>query len=250
MNRTACINLPDFPVQLLLCRHPDWKHEPVAVVDADKPQGTILYANQRARSFRILPGMRYAGGLSLAAGLRAAVVASKEIEINIGQLSKRLRRFSPHVETAKDEPGVFWLDAFDTITWDYRTMDHSARGHPMAALRDELSARKLPDARNVNRMQDGQQVRYAGMVICRQRPGTARGVVFLTLEDESGFVNVVVWSKILEKNALLIKALNFLGVSGSLQKEDEVVHVVADNFWDPQTQIRLSPASGGSRDFH
>jgi error-prone DNA polymerase len=60
----------------------------------------------------------------------------------------------------------------------------------------------------------------------------------------------VVWSRIFEKNALLIKSLNFLGVSGKLQKEDKVVHVVADSFWDPQTQIRLKPASGGSRDFH
>jgi protein ImuB len=111
MNRMACVNLPDFPVQLLLCRHPDWKNEPVAVVDTDKPQGTILYANHRARSFRILPGMRYAAGLSLTAGLRAAVVANKEIESSITSLSKRLRRFSPHVEPAKDESGIFWLDA-------------------------------------------------------------------------------------------------------------------------------------------
>jgi protein ImuB len=111
MNRMACVNLPDLPVQLLLCRHPDWKHEPVAVVDADKPQGTILYTNRRARSFRILPGMRYAAGLSLAAGLRAGVVTREEIENTITSLTKRLRRFSPSVEPAKDEPGIFWLDA-------------------------------------------------------------------------------------------------------------------------------------------
>jgi protein ImuB len=111
MNRMACVNLPEFPVQLLLCRYPDWKNEPVAVVDTDKPQGTILYANHRARSFRILPGMRYAAGLSLTAGLRAAVVARREIESTITSLSKRLRNFSPHVEPANDEPGIFWLDA-------------------------------------------------------------------------------------------------------------------------------------------
>jgi error-prone DNA polymerase len=158
---------------------------------------------------------------------------------------------SPLALKQKDQaPDFEALDTFDTITWDYRTMDHSARGHPMAALRNQLSARKLPNARSVNGMRDGQDVRYAGMVICRQRPGTARGVVFLTLEDESGFVNVVVWSQVFEKNALLIKALNFLGVSGRLQKEDDVVHVVADSFWDPQKQIRLRPASGGSHDFH
>jgi error-prone DNA polymerase len=88
------------------------------------------------------------------------------------------------------------------------------------------------------------------MVICRQRPGTASGVVFLTLEDETGFVNVVVWSRIFEQFAVLIKSSNFLGVSGTLQKENQVVHVIANHFWDPQAQIGVRPASGGSRDFH
>ena len=78
MDRTACINLPEFPVQLLLRRHPDWKNYPVAVVDADKPQGEILQVNECARSFRILPGMRYAAGLSLSGILRAAVVPDKD----------------------------------------------------------------------------------------------------------------------------------------------------------------------------
>ncbi|UCF89736.1 MAG: hypothetical protein JSW39_15650, partial [Desulfobacterales bacterium] len=147
-------------------------------------------------------------------------------------------------------PAFDELDPFETISWDYRTMGHSTRGHPLAALRAQLRAHKLPDARSVSRMPDGQPVRYAGMVICRQRPGTASGVVFLTLEDETGFVNVVVWSRIFAAYHVLLKTLNFLGVSGTLQKEGRVVHVVARKFWDPQAQIGVRPASGGSRDFH
>ncbi len=142
------------------------------------------------------------------------------------------------------------LDAFDTIDWDYQTMAHSTHGHPLAPLRKALSAHKLPDARAVNGMQNGESLRYVGMVICRQRPGTAGGVVFLTLEDETGFVNVVIWSKVFQAYALLIKSSNFLGVGGKLQKEDGVVHLVADSFWDPQPQLGVRPASGGSRDFH
>ena len=111
MDRMACINLPVFRVQLLLRRHPDWKNHPVAVVDADKPQGTILQVNSRARSYRIMPGMRYAAGLALDGNLRAAVVAEKEVKDTIASLSNRLRSFSPRVEPAADEPGVFWLDA-------------------------------------------------------------------------------------------------------------------------------------------
>lgn len=111
MDRTACINLPAFRVQLLLRRHPDWKNQPVAVVDSDKPQGTILQVNEHARSFRILPGMRYAAGLALDGSLRAAVVLEKEVKKAIIFITDRLRSFSPRVEPAADEPGIFWLDA-------------------------------------------------------------------------------------------------------------------------------------------
>jgi error-prone DNA polymerase len=142
------------------------------------------------------------------------------------------------------------LDSFETITWDYRTMDHSTRGHPLAPLRAQLRACKLPDARSVNDLGNGEPVRYAGLVICRQRPGNAGGVVFLTLEDETGFVNVVVWSRVFEAHAMLVKASSFLGVSGRLQKQDGVVHLVAESFWDPQARLGVRPASAGSRDFH
>ncbi len=140
------------------------------------------------------------------------------------------------------------LDEFTAIGWDYTTSRHSARGHPLQPLRSTLEHMNLPRAAQVNQSQDGQAMHYAGMVICRQRPGTASGVVFMTLEDESGFVNVVVWSKTFQRFALLIKTTQFLGVSGRLQVQDGVVHLIADRFWEPQLNER--PASGGSRDFH
>jgi len=111
VDRTACVNLPVFPVQLLLRRHPEWRKHPVAVVDSDRPQGAILWVNDRSRSFRILPGMRYAAGLSLAGSLRAAVVPKEEIGEAVASLGEQLRSFSPRVEPARDEPGVFWVDA-------------------------------------------------------------------------------------------------------------------------------------------
>jgi protein ImuB len=107
----ACIDLPAFPLQLLLRLHPEWHEHPAVVVDADKPQGIILWVNERARAFRILPGMRYAAGLALAGKLRAAEVPSSEIERATAALTRRLRYFTPHVEPASHEPGVFWLDA-------------------------------------------------------------------------------------------------------------------------------------------
>ncbi len=162
----------------------------------------------------------------------------------------RLPRSSPALEAFEAEPAFEKLDPFAVANWDYRTMAHSAHGHPLAALRKQLCAHKLPTARQVNQLPNGRPVHYAGMVICRQRPLTAGGVVFLTLEDETGFVNLVVWKPVYEAHALLIKTSNFLGVSGKLQTEDNVVHVVAESFWDPQTKIGARPASGGSHDFH
>ena len=111
MDRMACIDLPALPLQLLLRRHPEWRARPAAVVDSDRPQGKILWVNERARSFRVLPGMRYAAALSLAGGLHAAVMPPKEIESAIASLGRRLRNFTPHVEPAADDPSVFWLDA-------------------------------------------------------------------------------------------------------------------------------------------
>ena len=107
----ACVELPAFPLQLLLKRHPDWAARPVAVVDRDKPQGAILWVNEEARAARIQPGMRYSAGLSLAHTLHAGEVPSADVERGVTAIGDRLRRFSPEVEPSRDEPGVFWLNA-------------------------------------------------------------------------------------------------------------------------------------------
>jgi protein ImuB len=111
VDRTACCDLPEFPLQLLLRRHPEWRDRPAAVVDSDKPQGVILWVNERARAFRILPGMRYAAALSLCGDLHAAEVKQDEIERTVVAVSRQLRRFTPEVEPSTGEPGVFWLNA-------------------------------------------------------------------------------------------------------------------------------------------
>jgi protein ImuB len=108
--RLACVDLPSFPLQLLLRRHPDWTSQPAAVVAEDKPQAEVLWVNERARQSGVLPGLRYAAALSLAAGLRAGAVEQKEIARSVDELTHRLMRFSPEVEPAAGEPGVFWLN--------------------------------------------------------------------------------------------------------------------------------------------
>lgn len=140
------------------------------------------------------------------------------------------------------------LDAFDEIHWDYAFSEHSTMGHPLAPLREALAAQGLPEAAAIQHLGNGRRVRYAGMVICRQRPGTAKGVLFMTLEDETGLVNLVVWQSVLEKYELLAKTQSFLGVTGKLQIESGVTHLVAEELWQPQMDRR--PGKAKSRDFH
>lgn len=111
MDRTACVDVPGLPLQLLLRRRPDWRGHPVAIVDSDRPQGRILHAERQARARGILPGLRYAQALSLAPTLRASVVPDDEIARGVAELAERLHRLTPHVEPCADEPGTLWLDA-------------------------------------------------------------------------------------------------------------------------------------------
>ena len=111
MDRMACVDLSEFPLQLLLVRRPDWRTHPAVVVDRETAQGLILWANDRARERRVLPGMRYAAALSLARRLRAGVVSDSEIKANVSTLAGLLRSFPSDVEPSRYEPGVFWLGA-------------------------------------------------------------------------------------------------------------------------------------------
>ena len=150
---------------------------------------------------------------------------------------------------SRESPTAFAdLDVYESIGWDYATMNLSAQGHPLEPLRAAMRAKRLPDAGEVRSMPHGRRTHYAGLVICRQRPGTASGVVFLTLEDETGFVNVVAWAKVYEQFRVLVKTASFLGVTGWLQVQDGVTHLIADKFWRPKIDTR--PVEVGSRDFH
>jgi error-prone DNA polymerase len=159
-----------------------------------------------------------------------------------------LRNESLSLTTPETTPEFEALTPFEEVRWDYRTTSHSARRHPLEPLRPALISQGLPDARTVANRKNGERIRYAGLVICRQRPGTAGGVVFMTLEDETGFVNVVVWESVFSRYAMLAKTVNFLGITGTLQVEDGIVHLVAEAFWEPE--VKLIPATVHSRDFH
>ena len=110
MARLACVDISALPLQLLSRRHPDWAGLPAAVVAEESPQARLLWVNERAKQFRILPGTRYTTALSLSGELRAGVVRPDEIAAAVHQITDRLRDFSPEVEPSDGEPGVFWLN--------------------------------------------------------------------------------------------------------------------------------------------
>jgi error-prone DNA polymerase len=150
----------------------------------------------------------------------------------------------PPAERIPDFPG---LSRLEEIAWDLRSSAHSVHGHPLLALRGELRALGLLSAAEIQTRPAGERLDYAGIVICRQRPGTASGVTFFTLEDETGFVNLVVWKRLFEAHRVLARTVSFLGVSGKLQKEGSVVHLVAESLWQPRLSGR--PDRAASRDF-
>ena len=140
------------------------------------------------------------------------------------------------------------LDPFEQVEWDHLSSSHSCRGHPLSSMRAELQAQGLPDAVQLRQLEHGSEAHYAGLVICRQRPGTAGGVVFMTLEDETGLVNVVLWDRVYQQHKVVAKTESFLGISGSIQSDAGVVHLIAKKLWVPR--LSQVPGKARSRDFH
>jgi len=152
------------------------------------------------------------------------------------------------LEPASSQISFASLASDDQVIWDYRSSHHSTRGHPMRGLRHVLRSRGIPEATLIRGRAHGDELDYVGMVICRQRPGTASGVTFFTLEDETGFVNVVVWKQVFDRHAALAKTAALLGVTGEIQKADGVIHLIAKSLWAPD--VDLADQTHRSRDFH
>ena len=140
------------------------------------------------------------------------------------------------------------LTKLDEIFWDYAASDHSTIAHPLAPMREELARKGWPDARTVGKGRHGSRIDYVGIVICRQQPGTAAGVVFMTLEDETGFVNLVCWQQVFQQYAHVIKTTSLLGVTGKLQVQEGIVHLIAERVWVPALSRPVIDVV--SRDFH
>ncbi|MEM9277877.1 MAG: error-prone DNA polymerase [Pseudomonadota bacterium] len=115
---------------------------------------------------------------------------------------------------------------------DYQALTFSLKAHPMRFLREELHRRRFVRNVDLRELPSGKTVSVAGLVLVRQRPGSAKGVIFETIEDETGVANIIVWPKTFEKYRNLVLGSRCVGIRGKLQKVDNVIHVVAHHVED------------------
>jgi len=118
------------------------------------------------------------------------------------------------------------------VVEDYSTTGLSLKAHPVSFVRPQLNNMRVVTTANIAKMVNGDSVAVAGLITVRQRPGTAKGVIFITIEDETGFANLVVWGKVFEKYRRDIVQARLLMVLGKVQIEGEVVHVIASDCYN------------------
>ncbi|MDR3378930.1 OB-fold nucleic acid binding domain-containing protein, partial [Cupriavidus basilensis] len=136
----------------------------------------------------------------------------------------------------------------EDVAADYASTGLSLKSHPLALLRPRLAAMHYATAQDLSRCGNNRQVRACGIVTVRQRPSTAGGTIFTSIEDETGAINVILWPDLIERQRKEVLGAKLLGVIGTWQRQGEVRHLVA------QELVDLSPLLGrlmvSSRDFH
>jgi error-prone DNA polymerase len=131
------------------------------------------------------------------------------------------------------------MTAGRSVVEDYRSFGLSLRAHPVSFLRGTLADRGMVACGDLAAMRDGRRATVPGLILVRQKPGSAKGIMFITLEDETGIANIVVWPSVFETHRALILSARMLAVRGRVQREGEVIHVIADRLED------LSPLLAG-----
>jgi error-prone DNA polymerase len=130
------------------------------------------------------------------------------------------------------------------VVEDYRTLGLSLKTHPCALLRDQLTAGRAIKSETLPNIPNGQRTRVAGLVLVRQRPGTASGVIFMTLEDETGIANIVVWPKMFERFRPEVLGGRLVAIDGPVQSESGVIHVIAERVHDWTPLLAQLSAAG------
>ena len=137
-----------------------------------------------------------------------------------------------NAKRVESQPDLFPPSEGQDIVADYANTGLTLRRHPLTLLRATLQAKKILSATDLKQIQHGQRIRTAGIVTCRQRPGTASGVTFITLEDETGYSNIVVWRDLADRQRRVLLAARLMCVEGIVERKGEVIHVIAKRLID------------------
>jgi error-prone DNA polymerase len=129
---------------------------------------------------------------------------------------------------------------------DYQTLRLSLKAHPMSFLRERFAARRVIACDELRGIKDGAYVSVAGVVLVRQRPGSAKGVVFMTIEDETGIANAVVWAKTLERFRKEVMASRLIVIHGRVQRHQDIIHVVSARLEDRSDWLQLLSAEAAT----
>ncbi|MEZ6065102.1 MAG: hypothetical protein R3B90_05215 [Planctomycetaceae bacterium] len=145
-------------------------------------------------------------------------------------------------------PALPRLSPQDEVIADYRTSGLSLRGHPVQFIREWLSRRQVVQARELATLPVDQRYKVAGLVLLRQRPGTAKGITFVTLEDETGPANLIIRQEVWERNRAVASQAGAVIAHGQLQRVGPVIHLLVDRLQDLSRELAELPRR--SRDFH
>jgi len=139
-----------------------------------------------------------------------------------------------------DEPSIVLppVSMGESVAEDFRSLRLSLKAHPVGLLREGLAAEGYQPCGDQQQMKNGQPIRLAGMVITRQRPGTAKGIIFVTLEDETGIANLVVYADAFERYRRTLLTAGLMGVEGRIQREGQVIHVTVSKLMDLTERLR------------
>jgi error-prone DNA polymerase len=185
----------------------------------------------------------------------ASLVKLAEADAFLPSLKLERRQALWDIKALRDEPLELWAAAAEReartvsemqepdvvlksmaegreVVEDYSHTGLTLRAHPLSFLRRDLKAKRIVTCAEAMGERDGRWLWTAGLVLVRQRPGSAKGVMFLTLEDETGIVNAVVWPSLFERQRRVLMTASMMGIHGKIQKEGEVVHLVAQKLFD------------------
>jgi error-prone DNA polymerase len=191
----------------------------------------------------------------------ASLVKLAEADAFLPSLKLERRQALWDIKALRDEPLELWAAAAEReartvsemqepdvslksmaegreVVEDYSHTGLTLRAHPLSFLRHDLKAKRIVTCAEAMGERDGKWLWTAGLVLVRQRPGSAKGVMFLTLEDETGIVNAVVWPSLFERQRRVLMTASMMGIHGKIQKEGEVVHLVAQKLFDFSSNLR------------